>query len=123
MNQEQTINQKDFWKEASWCEVEEERLDPVIIALTIIWGGLVALGSTLGVLPNVEPWSLFFLGVGALVIIEFGIRWLVPSFRKDLLGTLGLAGFIFFLGGWTPLWSAVLILMGAYFVVRTVSKN
>jgi hypothetical protein len=39
------------------------------------------------------------------------------------LGTLGLAGFIFFLGGWTPLWSAVLILMGAYFVVRTVSKN
>ncbi len=67
----------------SFCAevVRPDTLDP------IIWAGVVCFASSLGYLDG-HAWSLFFFGAGVLVLIELGIRLLVPAHRRDLLGTL-----------------------------------
>ena len=93
-----------FWEE--WFQ--EDWLDKVMWAVAFIWAGLVILTNNLGYIDG-DGWSLFFRGAGALVLIELAIRVLVPAYRRDLLGTLILAGFLLWLGGWALLWPIILI--------------
>lgn len=106
------INEDLFWGE--WFR--EDRLDKVIWAASFIWAGLVILANNLGYLDG-DGWTLFFRGAGLLVLIELAVRLLVPTQRRDLLGTLILAGFLLWIGGWALLWPLILIGIGASMLV------
>lgn len=101
-----------FWGE--WFR--EDRLDKVMWSVAFIWAGLVILASNLGYLDG-DGWSLFFRGVGLLVLIELAVRLLDPSHRRDLLGTLILAGFLLWLGNWALLWPLILIGIGGLILI------
>jgi hypothetical protein len=94
-----------------------DTLDPIIWAAAFIWAGVVWFAGSLGYLDG-QAWSLFFFGAGVLVLIELGIRLLVPVHRRDLLGTLIWAGVLFWLGDWDLLWPVILIAIGASILLR-----
>ncbi len=119
MTYEEKIKEAEYRKEV----LIEDRLDSVIWALAFIWGGLVAFSHSLGYLPDVDPWSLFFIGAGLLVIIELTVRVLVPAHRRDLLGTLLWAGFMFLLGGWSFFWPFFLVAVGAYILLSSYLRS
>jgi hypothetical protein len=99
-------------------------LDGVIIAAGLIWGGTVLFANNLGILEtlyegySLTGWSLFTFGAGILMLVEFGVRLLVPAFRIDVLGTLIGAGFVFLIGGWWVMLSAILIALGVIVLFR-----
>jgi hypothetical protein len=117
-----TVNEKTSWDNISEEKAWHDPLDTVIWAAAFIWAGLVWLSSSLGVLPE-QAWSLFFLGAGALALIELAIRLLVPAHRRDLIGKLIWAGAMFCLGGWDYLWPFVLIAIGASILLQGLSPQ
>jgi hypothetical protein len=113
MTHQQESKQELFW--AEWFQ--EDRLDKVMWAAAFIWAGLVILGNNLGYLDG-DGWSLFFRGAGLLLLVELAVRLLVPSHRRDLLGTLFLAGFLLWLGDWALLWPLILIGIGGSILIH-----
>jgi hypothetical protein len=112
-----TVKEKTI-RDNTWEEWTcHDPLDTIMWAIAFIWAGLVWLASSLGYLSE-EAWSLFFLGAGALALVELAIRLLVPAHRRDLLGTLIWAGAMFFLGGWAYLWPLALIAIGVSILVQ-----
>jgi hypothetical protein len=105
--------------EDSFCAemMRPDTLDPIIWAAAFIWAGMVWFASSLGYLDG-QAWPLFFFGAGVLVLIELGIRLLVPAHRRDLLGTLIWVGVLFWLGDWDLLWPVILIAIGASILLR-----
>ena len=117
---------------------EKWRRDPLgslIWAFILIWAGVVWLANNLGFfedrrfgdvdLPWELPfetaaWTVFFLGAGALVLIEVGVRLLIPAYRRPVLGSLIWAIVLFgiALGNWTIIWPVILIAVGASILLR-----
>lgn len=99
----------------------------------IIWAGLVLLADNVGLLSAIrfadtpfpgfrflarlEAWSLIFFGAGMIILLEAAIRYLVPTYRRGVGGTVILA-FVFIgigLGswiGWHVVWPLILIAIG-----------
>jgi len=114
-------------QEKSW--EEKWRHDPInaaVWAIVLIWGGVVLLASNfhlLDWLPFLEGWSLFFLGAGALLLLEVGLRQLMPAYRQPVLGTLVLA-LVFLaialgsMGCWKCILPCVVITAGIYLLYR-----
>ena len=90
-------------------------LDSIILAVTVIWAGVVLIANNLDFV--VDPWPLFFLGAGIFVLIEVMIRLLVPSFRKSMFGDLVWAGVLFWLGDWNWIWPMILVVIGASILI------
>lgn len=117
---------------------EKWRRDPLgslIWALILIWAGVVWLANNLGFfedrrigivdLPWELPfetaaWTFFFLGAGVLVLIEVGVRLLIPAYRRPVLGSVIWAVILFgiALGNWTVIWPLILIAIGASILLR-----
>jgi hypothetical protein len=117
---------------------EKWRRDPLgslIWALILIWAGVVWLASNLGFFEDrrigivdlpwelpFEPaaWTVFFLGAGVLVLIEVGIRLLMPAYRRPVLGSFIWAIVLFgiALGNWAIIWPVILIAIGASILLR-----
>ncbi len=117
---------------------EKWRRDPLgslIWALILIWAGVVWLASNLGLFEDrrigvvdlpwelpFEPaaWTVFFLGAGVLVLIEVGIRLLMPAYRQPVLGSFIWAIVLFgiALGNWAVIWPVILIAIGASILLR-----
>lgn len=110
-------------EEKSW--EEKWRRDPLTAAawaLIIIWGGIVLLANNLNLLtwfPWLEAWPLFFLGAAAILLLEIGIRLVLPAYRQPVLGSvilavvflaIGLAGLI----SWQCLLPGAVIAVGFY---------
>lgn len=76
---------------------EKWRRDPLgaaAWALILIWLGLVLLAGTSNLfapltLDDIWPW--IFVGAGGILVLEVLFRWLVPSYRAPVVGTLILA--------------------------------
>jgi hypothetical protein len=117
-----TVNEKTSWDNDWEAKAWHDPLDTVIWAAAFIWAGAVWLASSFGYIEE-QAWSLFFLGAGALVLVELAIRLLVPAHRRDLLGTLIWAGAMFCLGGWGYLWSLVLVGIGVALLLRGLSPQ
>jgi hypothetical protein len=109
-------------QEKSWDEKwRRDPLSAAVWALILIWAGLVLLGANIGLLAGsfLDAWPIFFLGAGALLLLEVGFRLLVPAYRRPLTGNLILA-LVFFgigLGGlisWALLWPFIIIIVGVY---------
>jgi len=122
---------------------EKHRRDPLgslIWAVILIWAGVVMLANNFGFLDNLrigslglpfdfpfpaEMWSIFFLGAGVILLIEIGIRLIIPNYRRPVMGTFILA-IVFFgigLGDWGMVWPLILIAIGASLLLRGLFQN
>ena len=123
---------------------EKYRRDPlgaIVWALILIWVGIVLLAENLGYLDQLgiriqfadlpfeipfvgDSWSLIFLGIAAILLIEIVIRLLIPDYRRPLMGTvvflivcIGLA-----FGSWDLIWPLILIAIGASILLRGILR-
>jgi hypothetical protein len=123
----------------SWEEkYRRDPLSAVIWAVVFIWAGLVLLADNLGMLRNLQtrasdipglvnvdlgPWSVIFLGVGVIVLIEVLLRLAVPDYRRPVGGSIFLAAIFFGIGlggifGWNITWPLILIALGLIVIFR-----
>ncbi len=82
-------------EEKSWEEKwRRDPLNAAVWAIILIWAGVVLLLSNFGLLdwlPFMEPWALFFLVAGAILLLEVGLRLLLPAYRQPVIGNFILA--------------------------------
>jgi hypothetical protein len=115
------------------------RMDTLTWATILIWAGAVLLLANMGVLSGLlsrfdlrlvdipwqlpvsgEVWTVFFAGLGVILILGIVIRLLVPSFRHDLLGNIILAivAFSVAFGRADIIWPLILIALGVAIIMR-----
>ncbi len=128
-------------KEEKQHEKEEKGRSDSLNTLTwgaiFIWAGLVFLADNMGLLaglrartivPGVpflglEAWSLIFIGAGIIVLVEAAIRYLVPTYRRAVTGTI-ILGLVFLgiglgnLFSWAIIWPIILIILGVLVLLR-----
>jgi len=124
---------------------EKYRRDPlgaIVWALILIWAGLVLLAQNMGYLDKLgirlkfadlpfevpfvgDSWSLIFIGIAVILLIEIVIRLLIPDYRRPLMGTviflivcIGLA-----FGSWNLIWPLILIAIGASILLRGLFRS
>ncbi len=132
---------RDEKEEEKKREKEEKGRSDSLNTLTwgaiFIWAGLVFLADNMGLLASLqarepvpgffflrlEAWALIFIGAGIIVLIEAAIRYLVPTYRRAVTGTVILG--IVFLGiglgnltTWSIIWPLVLIALGILVLLR-----
>ena len=82
----------------------------------------LSVNNNLGLLawiPFLEWWSVFFLGAAAILLIEVGLRLVLPAYRQPVTGTF-IVAMVFLavaLGSvvnWNCIWPLVLIGIGVY---------
>jgi len=119
---------------------EKYRRDPlgaIVWAVILIWVGIVLLAENLGYLEQLglrlnfadlpfkvpfvgDSWSLIFLGIAVILIVEIVIRLLIPDYRRPLMGTviflIACIGLAF--GSWELIWPLILIAIGASILLR-----
>ncbi len=114
-------------EEKSWDEKwRRDPLNAAAWAVILIWAGFVLVLSNLGLFDKIEflePWSLVFFGGGLILLLEVGIRLLVPAYRRPVAGNLILAIVFLALGlsgliGWGLTWALALIAMGVIILLR-----
>ena len=124
---------------------EKYRNDPlgaIIWALILIWVGIVLLAKNLGYLDQLglklnfadlpfdipfigDSWSLIFLGIAVILLLEIVVRLLIPDYRRPMMGTviflivcIGLA-----FGSWNLIWPLILIAIGASVLLRGLFRS
>jgi hypothetical protein len=130
--QSEKQEKEDEKHEKSWEEKwQRDPLNAAAWAFILIWGGVVLLISNIGIFalfPLVTGWPLFFVGAGAILLLEVVVRLLVPSYRGPVMGTLilslvflgiGLGGLI----NWNFIWAFVLIGIGLSVLVRGLTRR
>ena len=72
-----------------------------------------------------DNWSLIFLGIAVILLMEVVIRLLIPAYRRPLMGTviflivcIGLA-----FGSWNLIWPLILIAVGASILLRGLFRS
>ena len=116
-----------------------EIMDSITWALILIWAGVVMLADNLGYLElylkrlslrladvpwhlpvSDEVWTVFFIGLGIILLFGVIIRLLVPNFRHDLLGNaiLSIVAFSVAFGRADIIWPMILIALGVSIIVR-----
>jgi hypothetical protein len=119
-------------EEKSWEEKwRRDPLNAAAWALIIIWAGLVLLASNFKLLDWItflEPWSIFFLGAGAILLIEVGLRLLLPAYRQPVIGNAILAVVFLAIGlgevvKWQCLLPAAVIAVGFYLLFTSIFRR
>jgi hypothetical protein len=110
-------------EEKSWDEKwRRDPLNAAVWAVILIWAGVVWLANNLNMLgwiPFLEPWSIFFLGAGGILLLEVLLRLLLPAYRQPVAGSLILAAIFLAIGlgsifDWKCIFPVALIGVGAY---------
>jgi hypothetical protein len=138
-------DEKEMDKREEKTFEEKWRRDPlstIIWAAIFIWAGLVFLADNLNLVnlkldgrfgsefgpfsPGV--WSVVVIGAGVIVLIEVGIRLLMPAYRQPVGGSLIFAAVLIGIGlgniyGWDLVWPLILIAVGLSFVLRGFSRR
>jgi hypothetical protein len=113
-------------EEKNWEEKwRRDPLNAAVWAVIIIWAGVVLLASNLSIFQDsfLQAWPLFFVGAGAILLLEVLFRLLVPAYRQPFAGNFVLA-IVFLaigLGGlinWNLIWAIGLIAIGGYILLR-----
>jgi hypothetical protein len=119
-------------EEKSWDEKwHRDPLNAAVWAIILIWAGLVLLAGNLNLLawfPFLEPWSLFFLGAGTILLLEVGFRLLLPSYRQPVIGTVILAVVFLAIGlgsivGWRCILPVAVIGTGLYLLLNALLRR
>jgi fatty acid desaturase len=118
--------------EKSWEEKwRRDPLNAAAWALILIWAGLVLLAYNLHLLdwfPWLEGWALFFLGAGAILLLEVGIRLALPSYRQPVLGTIIVAAVFLGIGlgeliSWQCVLPGAVIVVGFYLLFSGILRR
>jgi hypothetical protein len=119
-------------------------LGAIIWALILIWAGVVLLLDNLGYLEAIKEslgpaglewfpigvgvWGLILLGAGVILLGEVLLRFLIPAYRRPVIGTIILA--VVFIGiglgnlvSWNLIWAVVLIAIGLSIIMRGLTRN
>jgi hypothetical protein len=148
--QEEKVDEKEVAKqEEKWEEKwHRDPLGTVVGAVMLMWLGVVLLANNLGLLdlfadllerfglrsarlpwemPFVTPeaWSLFFFGGGLILLLEIVVRLVVPTYRRNVLGTL-IVAIVFFalgLGNWSLIWPLIVIAIGLSVLLRGLFRR
>lgn len=110
LHEEKQEEKSEFWR--------SDRLDTIWWAAAFIWGGLVLLARTSGFAESIswwEGWSVFFTGLGVLLLIGAFIRTVVPAYHRKVVESLifGLILLGIGLGNfWVLIWPLALIIVG-----------
>ncbi len=119
-------------EEKSWEEKwRRDPLNAAAWALIIIWAGLVLLASNFKLLdwiPLLEPWSILFLGAGTILLLEVGLRLMLPAYRQPVIGTAILAAVFVAIGlgdvfQWQCLLPAAVIAVGFYLLFTGIFRR
>lgn len=128
--EEEKQEKEEEKEEKNWDEKwRRDPLNAIVWSAILIWAGLVLLAENLGLLiplERVEAWNLILIGVGVIVLLEVGVRLLVPDYRRPVGGTLtlGLILLAIGLGGLVgAIWPAVLIAIGVGMLLRGFTRG
>jgi hypothetical protein len=124
--QRQRGEKQEKQEDKSWDEKwRRDPLSAAVWAIILVWAGLVLLAGNLKLLAwlPLEPWSLFFLGAGAILLLEVGFRLLSPAYRQPVLGTVIVAVVFFAVGlagtvAWECIVPLVVVGVGVYLLLR-----
>lgn len=118
-------------RDRSWEEKRrEDPLAAVVWAGILVWAGVALLLGNLGALDDsaLDGWNLLFAGAGVILMLEVGVRMLVPAYRQPVLGTL-ILGFVFLsfglgdLAAWDKMWPLAIILIGVVLLLRGFTRR
>ncbi|MFZ5918429.1 MAG: LiaF transmembrane domain-containing protein [Chloroflexota bacterium] len=124
---EEKEEKEEKTEEKSWDEKwRRDPLSAVVWAGILIWAGVVLLAQNLGLFDrweSVSAWSFIFIGAGLIVLGEAIVRFVMPQFRRSILGTaifgivllgIGLGNLV----NWGILWAIILIVLGLSLLFR-----
>ena len=142
------MEEKDEEKAQEKTEEKQSQdlLSAIVFALILIWAGVVLLAHNFGFLGafegllaglplgeldlpweaipffSITAWRLFFLGAGAIVLLEVLVRLVVPEVRRRVFGSIigAIVLIAVGLGGWNLIWPLILIAVGAMVLLRGV---
>ena len=120
---------------------QRDPLGAIIWAVILIWVGIVLLVENMGYIEKLglrlnfadlpfdvpfvgDSWSLIFLGIGVIVLIEIAIRLLIPDYRRSVMGSAIFVVVCFGLafGSWDLIWPLILIAIGASILLRGIFR-
>ncbi len=118
--------QEEKGRGALW---RRDSLSTIVWAAILIWIGVVLLIDNLGLLGSLglaQGFSWIFIGAGVILLGEVVIRWLVPAYRRPLLGRLILALVLISIGlgpviNWLVVGPAILIALGIVILLRALT--
>ena len=125
--QEEKRRQEHEKEEKNWEEKwRRDPLSAMVWAGILIWAGVVLLAENLRILDRFEmlnTWALISMGAGLIVLLEAGIRTLVPAYRRPVVGTIILGVILLAIGvgdlvSWDMVWPLVLIGIGVIILLR-----
>ena len=114
-----------------------QRMDALTWSGILVWAGVVMLADNLGFLTRLElraawtpwflpfsaeTWTVFFLGVGVILLAGVILRLLIPAFRHDVLGNaiLTIIAFAIGLGRAELIWPLILIAVGVTVIMGKI---
>lgn len=127
--QEEKVDEKHH--EKSWDEKwGRDGVATFTWAAILIWGGIVLLLGNLGILftRSDTNWGIFWLGAGAIIMLQALFRRLVPQYRQPVRGSL-IVSLVFlgiglgFVVGWNWVWPIVLIVVGLAILVGFINRR
>lgn len=120
-------DEKEDEKRKGWDEKwRRDRINALLWALVLIWGAVVIILDTTGVMDDVgwwQGWAVFFVGAGAILLLTAFYRLLVPEHRRAITGNviIGLVLLAVGLGNlisWNYIWVIVLIAIAIMILLR-----
>ena len=105
-----------------------DRGDTIAWAIILIWGALLLLGVTLEITQEytpMNPWGLFFIGIGIIGIGGSLLRFLISDIPNASLWDFLFGIFFLFMGlgnktGW--IWAIALLVIG-FSILRSVHRG
>jgi hypothetical protein len=121
MEEEKTTRKFIDWRSS-------DRGDTIAWAIILIWGALLLLGGTLEITKeytSMNPWGLFFIGIGIIGIAGSLLRFLISDIPNASLWDFIFGLFFLFLGlgnktGW--IWAIALLVIG-FSILRSVHRT
>lgn len=118
---------EDWWAQC-W---HSDRIDTIGWAAAFIWGGLVLLAGTTNFSANYawwDGWSVFFTGLGVIVLLGTAVRLVIPRYRQSVVWGL-IFGFILLgiglddLIGLSSFWALALLIIGFVILMSAFSRR
>jgi hypothetical protein len=118
-------------EEKNWEEKwRRDPLNAAVWSVIIIWAGVVLLASNFSIFQDsfLQTWPLFFVGAGAILLLEVLFRLLVPAYRQPFAGNFVLAIVFLAIGlgsliNWNLIWAIGLIAVGGYILLRGLFRS
>lgn len=143
--QEKEVEKREEKLEEKW---QRDPLGSIIGALILIWAGVVLAGHTMGFIssltavldslgvpaydlpfewffPLITPRGLqvFLLGTGVIVSFEVILRLIIPTYRRQIFGSLigAIVCFALGLGNWQVIWPLIIIAIGLSILIGALT--